>query len=194
MNANTLDDVRRLLANCSPGPFIPSSAFENSLAGAWDFLAGEDGGMNGMKLLGRMEDVVWQPPRLTFRIERHGGTVLGSSRAEVQEWTVDLEQRTKVLKLAGRRQVRTMQCRFDEQPLAQELADAILAGRTDERLKWDGDNHVRLLIGKVLPEGSAVKETLGGRRKRLREAVAALLGAAEWKMVKSNVFEKLGAA
>jgi len=45
-----------------------------------------------------------------------------------------------------------------------------------------------------LPEGSAVKETLGGRRKRLREAVAALLGAAGWKMVKANVFEKLGAA
>jgi hypothetical protein len=46
----------------------------------------------------------------------------------------------------------------------------------------------------VLPARSAVKETLGGRRKRLRQAVAALLGAAGWKMVKANVFEKLGAA
>jgi hypothetical protein len=87
-----------------------------------------------------------------------------------------------------------MQGRPDVQPIAEEIAAAILAGQPGDRLKWDGEDHVQLLIGAVLTAGSAVWETLAGRRKRLREAVAALLGAAGWKMVKANVFEKLGAA
>jgi hypothetical protein len=161
-----------------------------SVSPSWDVLAGDDGGMTGVKLVGRMEAVVWQPPRLTFRIERHGGTVLGSTRAEIQEWTVNLEQQTKVMKSVGRRQVRPMQSRLDMRPIAQELADAILAGRTDERLKWDGDSRVRLVIGEVLPDRSAVTETLAGRRKRLRVAVARLVESGGWRMVAANVFEK----
>jgi hypothetical protein len=36
-----------------------------------------------------------------------------------------------------------------------------------------------------------VKETLAGRRKRLREAVAALISPVRWKMLKANVFERI---
>ncbi|QEL17839.1 hypothetical protein PX52LOC_04850 [Limnoglobus roseus] len=182
--------LRELLADPAP----PTSEIETHLAQVWDALAGDDGGMLGRKLHGRMEAVVWNPPVLTFRIERHGATVLKSSRAEVQEWTVDLEQRTKSVGVVGRRQLQPPQPRMNVMPVAEELASAILGGRQDPRLKWDGAGRVRLLMNTVLPTGSAVKETLAGRRKRLREAVAALLGAAGWKMGKANVFEKLGAA
>ncbi len=161
-----------------------------SVSPSWDVLAGDDGGMTGSKLLGRMENVAWQPHKIVFRIERHGATVMGSSRAELQEWTIDLEQRTKTVETVGRRQVRSMQGRLDVQPIAEEIAAVILAGRPDDRLKWDGTGHVRLLIGKVLPEGSAVKDTLAVRRKRLREALVALIAPAGWKMVMANVFEK----
>jgi hypothetical protein len=51
------------------------------------------------KLLNRMEKPIWNPPILTFRIERHGAAALGSSRAEVQEWTVDLERMTTTVKV-----------------------------------------------------------------------------------------------
>ncbi len=111
-------------------------------------------------------------------------------RELLQEWTIDLEQRSKALRTVGRRQVRPMQQRLDVQPIAEELAAAILEGQPDDRLKWDGTDHVRLLIGEVLPTGSAVKETLAGRRKRLREPVAKLIASAGGKMVKANVFEK----
>ena len=151
---------------------------------------GDDGGMTSTKLVGRMENVLWQPPKIIFHIERHGATVRGSSRAELQEWTIDLEQRTKTLRTVGRRQVRPMQECFAVQSVAEEIGAAILAGRPDDRLKWDGTGHVRLLIGKVLPEGSAVKDTLAVRRKRLREALVALIAPAGWKMVMANVFEK----
>jgi hypothetical protein len=80
------------------------------------------------------------------------------------------------------------------QPIAEEIAAAILAGQPDDRLKWDGVDYVRLLIGEVFPAGSAVMEALAGRRKRLREAVAALIAPAGWKMVKANVFERIEGA
>jgi hypothetical protein len=189
-----LGQLRLHLSARHPGPISDSPDIERLLATVWHDLAGDEGGMAGYKLLGRMENLAWQPPKIVFRIERHGATVMGSSRAELQEWTIDLVQRTATVEMVGRRQVRPMQGRLDVQPIAEEIAAAILEGRPDDRLKWDGKDHARLLIGKVLPAGSAVKETLAGRRKRLREAVAALLGAAGWKMVKANVFEKLGAA
>ena len=180
--------LRELLADPAP----PTSEIETHFAQVWDALAGDDGGMLSRKLHGRMEGVVWNPPVLTFRIERHGATVLGSSRAEAQEWTVDLEQRTKSVVVVGRRQLQPPQSRMNVMPVAEELASAILGGRQDPRLKWDGPDRFRLLIGEVLPAGSAVKETLAARRKRLREAVAKLLAAAGWKMVKPNQFVRDG--
>lgn len=48
--------------------------------------------MEPYKLIGRMESVTWTPPILTFRIERHSGTVNGSVYAEMQCWDVDCEQ------------------------------------------------------------------------------------------------------
>jgi hypothetical protein len=98
-----------------------------SVSPSWDVLAGDDGGMTRSKLFGRMERVVWQPPKFIFRIERHRATVMGSSRAELQEWTIDLEQRTKTVETVGRPQVRPMQGRLDVQPIVEEIAAAILA-------------------------------------------------------------------
>src|SRR4051812_8749544 len=71
-----------------------TTALECLLAACWPELGGDHGGMEGCKLLGRMEDVVWNPPQLTFSVERHGGTVQGSTRAELQRWTVDVERGT----------------------------------------------------------------------------------------------------
>ncbi|QEL17837.1 hypothetical protein [Limnoglobus roseus] len=46
-----------------------------------------------------MEKVAWEPPKIVVRIERHEATMMGSSRAEVQEWTIDLEHRTKTVQV-----------------------------------------------------------------------------------------------
>jgi hypothetical protein len=56
----------------------------NLLAAAWDDLSIARGsGMEPDKLYDRMEKVHWEPPLLLFVIERHGGTVQGSTRAEL---------------------------------------------------------------------------------------------------------------
>ena len=95
----------------------------------------------------------------------------------------------KAVKTAGRRQVRPTQGRLDVRPIAEEIAAAILAGRPDERLKRNGEDHVRLLIGRSCRQArrSRKRWPVGGTGG---EAVAALIVSAGWKMVKANVFEK----
>lgn len=185
-----IERIRQYCASLPPGPVADVLTLERLLAAVWDELSGDDGGMEAYKLLNRMENPIWNPPVLIFRIERHGGTVLGSSRAEVQEWTVDLERMTKTVKEVGRRQVGPLQPRLDVKPIVADLCNAILKGNQDDRLKWDGTSKVKLLIGKVLPEGSAVKDTLADRRKRLRNELSRLLAPEGWKLVSPNLYER----
>src|SRR5690348_6585826 len=69
------------LAMISPGPIPDPAGLERLAAACWHEFQGGDGGMTGEKLLGRMEEVFWEPPVLSFIVERHGRTVMGSSRA-----------------------------------------------------------------------------------------------------------------
>jgi hypothetical protein len=184
------DQLQRHCATLPPGPVADVPTLERLLAAAWDALPSDDDSMAGYKLLNRMEAVAWNSPILSFKIERHGGTVMGSSRAKIDEWTVNLERLTTKVETVGRRQVRPPRPRFDAKPIAQELAKAILTGQSNDRLQWDNEFKVRVLIGKILPEGSAVKQTLTACRKRLREALTRLLATARWKMLKPNVYEK----
>src|SRR5215831_15260664 len=129
-----------------------STKIEQYLAKAWDKLAGDDGGMQGDKLLGRTEAMEWHPPILSFKIERPGGFVPGSSRAEIQFWNVDTANWTATLAKTSRRQVFTMDSRLNVKPIADEIRVAISEGRDDPRIKWLGANRVRILIGEVIPE------------------------------------------
>ena len=120
------------------------------------------------------------PPKLTFRIERHGGTVCGSSRAEMQYWVVDVDAATAMLEKSGRRQLRSMQPRLDVTPLAETVAELIVNGERHDWLKWHSPERVRVLVGKILPERSAVKQTLAGRRRRFWAALYEKVESMGW--------------
>ena len=184
------DDLLNYLATLLPGPIPDTGKLARLLADTWHDFSGDDGGMKGHKLLGRMEDVVWHPPLLTFTIERHGGTVMGSTRATLQEWTVDLEKKTVVCVEARHRQLRPNQPRLDVTSIAEEIASQIVKRQQDHRLVWYADGRVRVLVGKVLPEGSAVKQTLAARRKRFRAAVKERLIRQGWQGCGVNVYER----
>jgi hypothetical protein len=74
------DELRNHLATIQPGPIIDPADLECLLAGCWDEFTGDDGGMEGHKLLGRMEAVSWEPPGLVFKSERHGRRDLEAPR------------------------------------------------------------------------------------------------------------------
>jgi hypothetical protein len=81
-----------------------------------------------------------------------------------------------------------MQKRLDVGPLADELFQFISSLTPDPRLKWAQDGTVTVRMGKVLPNGSAVRQTLMGRRKRLRSQLEQRLAEKDWRMVRANVF------
>lgn len=183
-----IDKLHRYLAAVPPGPITDTGTLARLLADAWGEFGGDDGGIIPAKHLNRMEDVAWKPPLLTFTTERHGGTVMGSSRATLQEWTVNVEKMTVACVEARHRQVRPMQARLDLAAIAEEIVAQVVNRQQDHRLKWYADGRVRVLVGKVLLEGAAVRQTLAGRRKRLRAAVKERLEMERWEEVSVHVY------
>jgi len=182
--------LSKYLYKVGPGPISDTNHLDSLLAECWDALDGSDAeGMEGYKLNGRIEDAEWNPPALSFTLERHGGTVLGSSRAELQEWNIDINARTATCSIVGHRQIHPMAPRLDVLPLAQEVVKLILEGKKDERLTWYENGSVRVHIGKILTESSAMRQTLAGRRKRFRNAVESLLGENCWTCIRPNVYQ-----
>jgi hypothetical protein len=173
------------LQTLAPGPIADGDEVESLLAKCWNVVdPGHSGGMTADKLYGRMEKIVWEPPLLSFLIERHGGTVQGSSRAELQHWSVNVETRTTAFNAGGHRQLRPMRPRLNVKPLAEGVARSILEHREDDQLKWYDDGSVRVLIGNiVVDEWGLAKETLQGRRRRFRNALDQLLAASGWQKV-----------
>jgi hypothetical protein len=138
-----------------------------------------------------MEDVRWDPPVLSFTIERHGGMALGSTRAELQNWRVDLDRKMAVCE--NRQSYRQKRARADGirmELIARELADGIVARRSDRRFKWQGTETVRVLIAEIFPSDSGYKQTVTGRRKRLRTLLEPLLREKGWHQVKRDIYTK----
>lgn len=178
-----LDRLRAHLASIQPGKMTEKSDLEALLAACWDEFTGDHGGMEGYKLMGRMEDVTWEPPVLSFAVERHGRTVAGSSRADLDGWTVNVETKTVLCEPLGHRQVRPMQARLKVEPLVEEIVRLILTKQKDQRLQWHDDGSVKVLVGKIIPADSVVKQTLAGRRKRFRVKLTERLAAEGWTVV-----------
>lgn len=171
------------------GPISDLSQLEVLLEESWsEFEGSQAGGMASYKLRGRLENAEWHPPILHFEIERHGGTVRGSSRAERQAWRVDIDERTTSSQIIGYRQLEPMARRLDVKPLAQEVAQLIFNREEDERLKWYGDGTVRIKIGEILPDWSAVSQTLIARRRRFRDALTEVLSDSGWDEVRANLY------
>jgi hypothetical protein len=183
-----MDELTGYLKSLDPGPVEQTNQLERLLAKVWDDLGGNEDGMTGHKLIGRMEQVEWHPPRLTFVIERHGGTVLGSTRAELQRWTIDLEQKIATCERTGHRQLSPMATRVDVKPIAEEIAGKIGGGERDDRLRWLPDGRVRVQMGEIFPKGSGFKRTIEGRRRRLREALIERLKPNGWIHLGSSTF------
>jgi hypothetical protein len=170
-----------------------SSEIASALSRVWETLdGGVEGGMSGDKLHGRMEEIEWAPPLLTFAIERHGGTVKGSVYADLQTWTVDVEKSTARVSVSRGRLLSDRQPRFDVGPLVTEIKELILAGKEDDRLKWQvPGRRVRVQIGKVIPGTGIARQTFEGRRRRFREHLDKALADVGWNPVRGryNTYE-----
>jgi len=108
---------------------------------------------------------------------------MGSSRAELQHWTVDVEHKTVTMGVKGYRQISPRAAALDVNPIAEEIVQQVLSRARDDRLKWSRKGQVQVLIGKLLPESSAYKQTLLARRSRLSAAIRKKLFAHGWREI-----------
>ena len=144
------------------GPIDDKRRVANLVAGAWDELEIRDHTNMRADKLWRMESPRWDPPVLLFDIERHGATVNGSSRATVYTWAIDISSGQATVGGEKVRQLTAMDKRLDVKPIAASLAEAIIAGRADERLKITKDGNLRLQIGSIIPRRTPRPPLPGG--------------------------------
>jgi hypothetical protein len=199
MTTDAIGALSNYLVSLPTGPVNDTGYLEGLVANCWDELTGEDergkgaGGMKAHKVSKRMECVRWEPPKLTFQIERHGGFVLGSSRAEIQRWTLDMAERTRRCEPGGHRQLVPLSARLKVEPLIQRVVGLIASGEQDAWLKWHENGSVTVLVGKIIPVDSAVKQTLVGRRRRFQKALIERLRAKGLYLVTSPyTFHRIG--
>jgi hypothetical protein len=178
-------EFEEYLKRLPSGPIEDVSELVNHLEACWDLFSGsESEGMAAAKL-DRMEQVHWKAPCLTFVIERHGGTVLGSTRGELHSWYVDVDRRTAECTSSGYRQLEERDKRFNAELPAAEIAELVLSGSNSPRLKWSSDRgSVTVLVGDFIT--GKYKQTTVGRRSRFREALAQRLQSMGWEPVSRN--------
>lgn len=185
--------IRQLLLNLGPGHISDVVQLQHLLAEVWSSLSGaSDGGMKGDKLLDRAESMSWDPPYITFSIERHGSVVNGSTRAEIQDWCVDLDKWTAEIISTRCRQLLPASRPMPVNTPAEEIAHAILNKQEHGSLKWYGDGRVRVLIATIIPD-DGYKQTVSGRRRRFRKALEILIEADGWKAVVANTYQRSSA-
>ena len=162
--------LRQFLQSVPPEAITDTDTLIPLLTDAWpEFIDSDQCGMKSNKL-GRIENVRWNRPHLEFTIERHGGTMLGSSRADLQDWEINVTEGTARVFTAGYRQLHPRQPPLDVEPLVERVLTAI-TGQDDQCLERLPNGSVRVHVGVLIPATSTAKQTVQGRRKRFWRAL-----------------------
>lgn len=183
--------LRDLLSTMQPGHMSDADCVRilAELSQCWASIPGCDAEGTTADKLRRAEEVCWIPPILSFTLERHGGTVRGSSRASLHCWEVNTEQPDARIVQTSMRQLSPKAQVMDIDKKANEIATLILNGVDDPRVTWLEDGQrVRVNIGDVIPLTNT--QTTQGRRKRFRVILESLMIAANW--TRQNVGSNIG--
>ena len=199
--AEELADLIRVLDGLPPGAIQGDDLVRvrSLLAACWHLFGGHDETKMEAYKLERMEQVTWCKPELSLVIERHGGTKGGSSRAELQQWLVNLETRQIHRSESRIRQLRKAAPRLDIAELVGRLVATIESGGPPPSwLRRDGtdSNSVQIVVIVVskIPELTVgpdkPKKTIEGRRKRFRAALTEILEKRGWVEVGNYRFQR----
>jgi hypothetical protein len=194
MNAaipSSLETLRRILSKIPAGCLSDeaSALVRRLLANCWDDLKGSDVESTWSNKLSRAEELQWNSPYLKFTLERHGGTVNGSTRAALHTWTVDVENATASVNSTSRyRQIEKRAAPFTRKKaikLSEELTKLICQGAKDDRLKWHTCGSVTVRLSRCID--AAFNITRAYRNRTLRSELTRILSRAGWKEVPGSV-------
>jgi hypothetical protein len=183
-----ISDLRAFLETQPRGAVLDTNRLVQLLSSCWDEFDGSSETSMKWDKLWRIEHPEWSPPILSFSIERHSQTVMGSKRASLHDWSVDLENRTVSIVRTRQRQLRPNAKRLDVKAIAEAVADLIISGRSDERINVMRDGRVKIEIGRIIEETNA--QTTLARRRRFRRELTALLEPHGWEEVRANVYAR----
>jgi hypothetical protein len=191
MKEPTLQTLLNELKDTPPGP-IEADACDNIinlLPACWSKLKGANDTSMAARKLHRIEDLSWNPPCLTFTIERHGATVLGSGRGKLEDWTVNLQLGTAGCWSGRYRQLRPTASRLNVKPIAARVRDVVQQGPAascalvkDGIVVWNGNNQLSIKHGALIP-GGGYEQTVAGRRRRFRNELERLMKDIGWEFV-----------
>jgi hypothetical protein len=156
----------------------------------WQEFSGSDETFMQPRKLHRAEQFQSNSPFLSFAIERHGATMLGSTRAELQRWEPNLTTQTARCFQQSYRQLERASPKVDVKPIAARVCETVRQGRKPKSdlvrngvIEWRGDDEVWIYHGKLIPdEGYA--QTVAGRRKRFRKELTNIMKPFGWKLLK----------
>jgi hypothetical protein len=189
----TIDKLTALLKNTSIGLVSAETQAEvlKLLEGCFTEFAGStESKMEHWKIVREgATDMTWNPPVLTFVIERHGATVLGSTRAEKQQWELNFEKKTADHCPVGYRQLYPTARRVNVKLFAAQVYDAVRQGRDSNSdlilkgiLVWQNDDTILVQHGMLIPN-VGYPRTISGRRKRFRAGLECLMATIGWELV-----------
>jgi len=191
-----VNELFNLLHDHTSGPLDLDSKFgETVLSGlvaVWPSLDGSNAQSTTPEKLGRLERLTWETPLLKFRLERHGGTVMGSSRAAIHSWDVDLRTGTAYIMTTTHIQKEPRSKVLDVNHLAQKITSTILDGAKHPALIWgDTDLVVTIKLEVLIPQ--TAKQTTVARRKRFRDAIVPMMTKSGWHVLPKGNFLCFGA-
>jgi hypothetical protein len=189
MSSASVQELRAFLQGLKSGVVEDRATLGILLSAAWRDLDGSgEEGTTGTKLGSRVEKPVWDPPHLLFLLERHGPTVMGSSRANVHHWSVDVDAGTARIVGRSHRQLHPMDPRLNVPGLADELTALVNSRVDDERLDWSPDRtQVKFNISVIVPKTN--QQTTTSRRRRLSEALEPRLNQIGWFRIGQHRYE-----
>lgn len=182
----SITDLRFYLENLPAGALLDVERIAGLLADSWASLDGNDATHMRPDKLWRLEEPNWQPPFLEFSIERHGQTVMGSSRASLYRWRVNVQEGSATIVGEKRRQVHTTDKRLDVRPIAEAVADAIINSKDDARISIGKDGTIKLKIANIIPATNA--QTTSSRRSRFRKYLNEMIAPHGWKELRANIY------
>ncbi len=182
--------LKAALMTMPNGPVQDPLRIEQVLIACWDELRGSSENRTcADKLARRTESMQWEYPWLTFKIERHGATMMGSTRANMNNWRVNVQTGEAQCTEGKRRQIKPMDARLNVMPLAEEMARAIRLGLEAFELKWINTERVKVLTYLLIEGNNA--QTIAGRCKRFYKCLDELLQGSGWVRVKkTNIYQR----
>ena len=183
-----MQELRNFLASLPPGSIAAPSRLERILASSChDFEYSTQENMKAGELKNReMEEVEWNPPTLSFTIQRYRVTLLGSATSERQRWAVNVDTKEALCYNAGSGQTTPSQPPLNVEPIAEEVVRLVKNHQKTEWLKWQNDGSVHVVMGKVLPVSTNLNKHLSQKRERFLAKVDESLTTAGWMKIKTN--------